>query len=196
MLFRSVVGGGFVGLSCALHLQRLGRRVLLLDRAAVPHAGSASHGNAGTMAVYANVPVNSPDVLRNLPRLLTDLDGPLSIKPTAHLPSMLPWAALFAWHCRPSAVAHTAQALGALLARAAPLLGSACGRPPASYEHQVHRQSGPVGCIGRSFNLNLSLHASSASRRWQEPWPWPEASSDEVLETPRQEEQPEGLDGL
>ena len=38
---------------------------------------------------------------------------------TPHLVSIgLPWAALFAWHCRPSAVEHTADALGALLARA------------------------------------------------------------------------------
>ena len=114
-----VIGGGFVGLSTALHLQRLGRRVLLLDRHAISSAtAAASYGNAGTMAVYANVPVNSPSVLRNLPGMLLDSDGPLSVKPTLHLPSMLPWAALFALHCRRSAVEHTADALGALLQRA------------------------------------------------------------------------------
>ena len=112
-----VIGGGFVGLSCALHLQRLGRRVTLLDRSPVS-AAAASFGNAGTMAVYANVPVNSPGVLRRLPSMLMDSNGPLSVKPTAHLPSMLPWAALFAWNCRRSAVEHSARALGALLSRA------------------------------------------------------------------------------
>ena len=62
-----VIGGGFVGLSCALSLQRIGRRVRLLDRVPTAHHGAASYGNAGTMAVYANVPVNSPSLLRKLP---------------------------------------------------------------------------------------------------------------------------------
>ena len=113
-----VVGGGFVGLSCALHLQRLGRRVRLLDRHAIPSPGAASFGNAGTMAVYANVPVNSPSIFCKLPSMLLDRNAPLSIKLTPHLPAMLPWAALFAWHSRPAAVERTAEALGRLLARA------------------------------------------------------------------------------
>ena len=113
-----VVGGGFVGLASALHLQRLGRRVTLVDPTKPGSAAAASYGNAGTMAAYANVPVNSPSVLRKLPSLLLDPTGPLSIKPSAHLASMLPWASLFAWNCRPAAVEHTAAALGALLSRA------------------------------------------------------------------------------
>ena len=70
------------------------------------------------MAPYANVPVNSPSLLRKLPGMLLDESSPLSIKPTPHLLSMLPWGALFAWNCRPSAVERTAAGLGALLSRA------------------------------------------------------------------------------
>ena len=113
-----VLGGGFVGLASALHLQRLGRQVTLVDPMKPGSAAAASYGNAGTMARYANVPVNSPSVLRKLPSMLFDQTGPLSIKPSAHLASMLPWASLFAWNCRPAAVEHTAAALGALLSRA------------------------------------------------------------------------------
>lgn len=113
-----VVGGGFVGLASALHLQRLGRQVTLVDPTKPGSAAAASYGNAGTMATYANVPVNSPSVLCKLPSMLFDQTGPLSIKPSAHLASMLPWASLFAWNCRPAAVEHTAAALGALLSRA------------------------------------------------------------------------------
>jgi len=47
-----------------------------------------------------------------------DDTGPLSIKMSPHLPKMMPWAALFAWNCRTSAVEHTASSLGALLSRA------------------------------------------------------------------------------
>ena len=112
-----VVGGGFVGLASALHLQRIGRQVTLLDRSPIGGTAAASYGNAGTMAAYANVPVNSPSLLRNLPSMLIDKHSPLSIKPCAHLASMLPWASLFAWNCRTAAVEHTAAALGTLLSK-------------------------------------------------------------------------------
>ena len=76
-----VIGGGFVGLSAALHLQRIGRKVTLVEKAPeIAGAASASYGNAGTMAAYANVPVNSPAVLRRLPGMLMDPSSPLSIK--------------------------------------------------------------------------------------------------------------------
>ena len=70
------------------------------------------------MAAYANVPVNSPSLLRKVPGMLMDSRSPLSIKPSVHLVSMLPWASLFAWNCRPTAVERTAAALGALLSKA------------------------------------------------------------------------------
>ena len=43
----AVVGGGFVGLSCALHLQRSGYKVTLFDSASLAGPASASFGNAG-----------------------------------------------------------------------------------------------------------------------------------------------------
>jgi hypothetical protein len=88
----AVVGGGFVGLSCALQVQRAGHRVTLLERApTVSSPSSASYGNAGTFAAYANVPVNKPGIVWDLPRMLTSLSSPLSIKPTPHLLKMVPW---------------------------------------------------------------------------------------------------------
>ena len=84
-----VIGGGFVGLSSALHLQRIGRQVTLVERTSISSAAAASYGNAGTMAAYANVPVNSPSLLRKLPSMLMDASSPLSVKPCSHLASML-----------------------------------------------------------------------------------------------------------
>jgi D-amino-acid dehydrogenase len=108
-----VIGGGFVGLSCALHLQRVGHRVTLLDKHTIGGPNSTSSGNSGTMAVYANVPINSPNLLLKLPGLLLDSTSPVSLLPR-HIPNMLPWAALFAWNCRKSAVEHSASALAQL----------------------------------------------------------------------------------
>ena len=42
-----VLGGGVIGLSCALHLLREGRSVTVLDQGRV--GGAASHGNCGTI---------------------------------------------------------------------------------------------------------------------------------------------------
>ena len=136
-----IVGGGYVGLSTALHLQRIGRRVTLIDSSAqIGGAASCSYGNAGTMAVYANVPINSPSLFRTLPKYFlrnfsldsTSTSSPLSIVASWHLPRMIPWAALFAWNCRTSAVEHTAASLGALLSRA-----------ESGWEH-VWKQSGNI----------------------------------------------------
>lgn len=112
-----VIGGGSVGLACALHLQNVGHKVTLLDKHPIAGPGSCSYGNAGTMAVYANVPINSPGLLFKLPEMLLDTSGPVSLL-APHLPSMVPWATLFAWNCRQSAVNHSASALGKLLSLA------------------------------------------------------------------------------
>eukprot|EP00873_Tetraselmis_striata_P035918 jgi/Tetstr1/456182/TSEL_042950.t1 len=115
----AVVGGGFVGLSCALQIQRSGHRVTLLERAAsVAGPASASYGNAGTFAVYANVPVNKPGIVWDLPRMLTSPTSPLSMKPTPHILKMVPWFLHFLRNCRPQAVDHSAMALASLLMRA------------------------------------------------------------------------------
>lgn len=74
----AVIGAGFVGLSCAYWLMRDGHSVTLYD-AQGPGEG-ASYGNAGTFANYACIPVNNPDVFRNIPRFLFSSTSPLRIR--------------------------------------------------------------------------------------------------------------------
>ena len=78
-----VIGAGVVGLSSALWLQRAGHRVTLVDPAAPTsnrgYAQAASFGNACTMAFGACIPVATPGVLRAVPRMLLDRQGPLTI---------------------------------------------------------------------------------------------------------------------
>ncbi len=111
----AVVGAGIVGMSAALWAQSRGLRVLLCDRAA-PGSG-ASFGNAGTIATYACLPVNSPSILRDLPRLLTSADSPLSLDPR-HALAHPRWMLSFLANCRPARVAAIAAALSRLLAEA------------------------------------------------------------------------------
>ena len=116
-----VVGGGFVGLSCALHLQRTGAfsHVLLMEAGAeVGGRQSASNGNAGTFAYYANVPVQRPGLWREAPGMILSPTGALRLAATPHLARMLPWAAGALASCAPAEVRKTALALGTLLRRA------------------------------------------------------------------------------
>ena len=46
----AVVGVGIVGVSCALHLQRLGASVTMIDRQEPGGVDSASYGNGGVLA--------------------------------------------------------------------------------------------------------------------------------------------------
>lgn len=64
-----VIGGGVIGCSIALRLQRDGYQVLLAD-AALPGRG-ASAGNAGMTGPGSIIPVIPPDLLKKLPSLLT-----------------------------------------------------------------------------------------------------------------------------
>ena len=93
-----VIGAGMVGVSTALWLQRAGRRVILMDRGK-PGMG-ASYGNAGLIAQWAVVPVNTPSIWKDAPKYLPNPNSPLFLKWT-HLPKMLPWIAKFLSNANP-----------------------------------------------------------------------------------------------
>ena len=87
-----VIGGGFVGLCCALQILRGGREVTLIDPG--NHENAASFGNAGQLAVGEVVPISGPGVLGAVPRWLADPLGPLAIR-WRYLPRLAPWL----WAC-------------------------------------------------------------------------------------------------
>ncbi len=86
----AVVGAGIVGVSCALHLQRLGATVALIDRHEVGNPAAASYGNAGILARCAIVPVLTPGMLPKVPAMLLSRDAPLFMR-WSYLPHLLPW---------------------------------------------------------------------------------------------------------
>src|SRR6202142_1390596 len=83
-----VIGGGFVGLCCALHLRRAGQDVVLIDPGDMTRA--ASYGNSGQFAIGEVVPLSVPGVLFSVPRWLLDPLGPLAIR-WRNLPELTPW---------------------------------------------------------------------------------------------------------
>jgi D-amino-acid dehydrogenase len=110
-----VIGAGMVGVSTALWLQRAGHRVILMDRGK-PGMG-ASYGNAGLIAQWAVVPVNTPSLWKDAPKYLLNPNSPLFLKWT-HLPKMLPWIAKFMSNANPADTDRMVNALIPLLSDA------------------------------------------------------------------------------
>lgn len=108
----AVIGCGAVGLSCALHLQRLGAKVEIFDPRG-PGEG-ASLGNAGVVALSEVLPLSRPAIIRQVPRMLLDSTGPLVIRPRYAL-SIAPWLIRFLASSRASQVHRISTALASLL---------------------------------------------------------------------------------
>ncbi|MCO8649098.1 FAD-dependent oxidoreductase, partial [Burkholderia multivorans] len=83
-----VIGGGIVGVCCALYLQRDGHAVTLIDPAAP--GDSTAKWSCGQMAVSEVIPLSKPGILKKVPGWLLDQSGPLALRPGA-LPGILPW---------------------------------------------------------------------------------------------------------
>lgn len=96
-----VIGAGIVGISTAIWLQRKHVPVVLLERLE-PGAGS-SFGNAGVLAASAVVPVATPSLPRNAPRMLFDANEPLFLR-WSSAPALAPWLLSFLSNCAPAKV--------------------------------------------------------------------------------------------
>ncbi|MGD8348760.1 MAG: FAD-binding oxidoreductase [Gammaproteobacteria bacterium] len=110
----AVIGAGIVGCSCALWLQKRGFRVTLIDPDE-PGSGTSS-GNAGTIAEYGCIPVNSPQLFTRLPKLLFSRDSPLTLNPGYALMHPV-WMIGFLVNCRAQRVEHIVRQLAMLLAK-------------------------------------------------------------------------------
>ncbi|MGI3167027.1 NAD(P)/FAD-dependent oxidoreductase [Pseudooceanicola sp. 200-1SW] len=108
----AIIGAGVIGLNTALALISRGAEVTVFDREGV--AAGASRGNAGIFADYAVLPESSPDMLRQVPRMLLQPDGPLSLR-WRYLPRIAPWLLRFLAAGRPARVKHITLAMAALM---------------------------------------------------------------------------------
>jgi len=107
-----IVGAGIVGLASAYKLVEAGRSVLLVDRKGM--AEETSRGNAGAFAFSDIMPLATKDVLRKLPKWLSDSLGPLTIRPE-YLAQITPWMMRF-WRAGwPDRVAAGIKAQAALM---------------------------------------------------------------------------------
>ena len=91
-----VLGGGVIGLACALYLLRAGRSVIVLEKNRVGSA--ASHGNCGTITPSHAMPLAVPGVIGQALRWMLKPDAPLRIAPRLDF-GLLEWLLNFAHRC-------------------------------------------------------------------------------------------------
>jgi glycine/D-amino acid oxidase-like deaminating enzyme len=108
----AVIGAGAIGLATALQLRRDGHKVAIFDRGG-PGEG-ASLGNSGIIAECEVIPLNRPATLKSLPRLLTDRNGPLTLR-WSKLAAVSPWLIRFALASRSAPANRSAQILSTML---------------------------------------------------------------------------------
>ena len=103
-----IIGAGINGIAAALEAQRIGCSVILVDKEGP--AEGASFGNGGVLASCAIVPVTTPGILWDAPRLLFDKTEPLFLK-WRYLPKLLPWLSRYLSHATTSKTSYIAKHL-------------------------------------------------------------------------------------
>lgn len=86
-----VIGGGAIGVCCALELSRRGARVVLLERGA-ELAWGCSAGNAGLICPSHGTPLANPAALRQGVRWMFKPDSPFYLRLR---PTVVPWLVRF-----------------------------------------------------------------------------------------------------
>ncbi len=111
----AVVGAGIVGICTSYFLQKSGFKVTLIDKE--DPGTMTSFGHACTFADYANIPVNSPSLFKEIPSMLFKKNGPLAID-LFYICKNLPWAYKFLKNCRKEKVEDIANSLANFLKHA------------------------------------------------------------------------------
>ena len=91
-----ILGGGVIGLTCALYLLRAGRSVSVLEQGTA--GGAASHGNCGTITPSHAMPLAMPGMIAQALRWLLKPDAPFRIAPRLDF-ALLEWLLQFAHRC-------------------------------------------------------------------------------------------------
>lgn len=110
-----VIGGGIVGLACALRLQGQGLRTTVIDPSSSPDG--ASYGNAGHIAVEQVEPLASWSTIRSAPGRLFAVGGAMDVR---NFGPFMPWMRRFIQAAAPTQFRAGCSALRGLQARALP----------------------------------------------------------------------------
>ena len=115
-----ILGGGVIGLSCALFLLRAGRSVTVVEKGVVGRG--SSHGNCGTITP-SHLPLHAPGTIAKALKWMVRRDAPFYVKPTLD-PELLGWMLNFARRCNQRDFRRTAHVKTELLLRSRERLGT------------------------------------------------------------------------
>ena len=104
----AIVGGGVVGVACALELARRGADVRVLERDRLGHG--CSYGNAGWLTASLAVPLAQPGQTLKALGWLFDRESPFYIRPRLD-PALASWLVRFLAHSRRAPFERGARAL-------------------------------------------------------------------------------------
>lgn len=107
-----ILGGGVIGLSCALFLLQAGRSVRILEKGSV--GAATSHGNCGTITPSHALPLAAPGMIGKALKYMAQADAPFYIKPSTDL-ALLEWLLRFSLRCNEKNLRHAALARASLL---------------------------------------------------------------------------------
>jgi D-amino-acid dehydrogenase len=108
-----VIGGGAIGVSCALELRRRGADVRLVERESKVGTG-CSYGSAGLISPYHATPIANAATVRQLLRSISDPASPVALKLR---PSAIPWLSRYVMAATRARAEKSARVLRALTAR-------------------------------------------------------------------------------
>ena len=117
-----VIGGGIVGISCALFLQRDGWTVTVIDPAEPGSPDQTSYGNAGSISSSSVMPTALPGVIKQVPKMLADPTGPLAIQ-WRYLPRLVPFLTSFLRYSSRENVEASGRAIAAMIHRVSDAYG-------------------------------------------------------------------------
>ncbi len=110
-----VIGGGIVGLSCAFFARREGFNVVVVDPDVEDER--ASYGNAGVLALCEQLPLATPKLMSEIPKMLVSRDSALTVR-WNYVPTLVPWMIRFALASFPANLRRATQSLHAILSEA------------------------------------------------------------------------------
>ena len=105
-----IVGSGIQGVCTGLQLIKKGIPVTIFDRhdPLSSEYKPASYGNAGHFSPYAVLKFNRPDILKDVPNMLFNSYGPLSLK-WNYVFKLIPWLFYYIKNCNNKSMLHTAK---------------------------------------------------------------------------------------
>ncbi|MEH6457858.1 MAG: FAD-binding oxidoreductase [Cocleimonas sp.] len=106
-----VIGGGVVGVCCALNLLKDGHDVTIVEPNIMGEA--TAWASCGFIATSEVIPISKPGILLKAPKWFLDPAGPLTIRSSALL-SILPWFMKFAGNAKSSRIHEISKNLAAL----------------------------------------------------------------------------------